>query len=138
MFYSLPLPPPPIPLQYIFAILRLQMTLSCTIELLCEHYCFFHWLIRRCKGSRVKISSPQKQSHSAVRHNPDPVPRLTVKMAKRIIINLPTMEFIWCFFSLKVKIQTKFRTNSNAKIIVHGKNTRIVIFTTNRAYSTVI
>ena len=136
---SLPPPPPPIPLQYIFAHFEVAgVALSFNIELFCEHYRFFHWLIRSCTGSWVKISSPKKQSHSAVRHNPDPVHRATVKMANRSTITLPTMEFIRCFFSLKVKIQTKFRTNSNAKIIVHGKNTRIVIFTTNRAYSTVV
>ena len=38
---------------------KVGVVLSCTTELFCEHYRFFHWLIRSCTGSWVKISSPK-------------------------------------------------------------------------------
>ena len=54
-----------------------------TIGMFWGCYRFFHWLLRSRKGNWVKIRS-LKQSHSAIRHNTDPVSNTTLAREKSL------------------------------------------------------
>ena len=110
------------------------------------HCWFFYWLLQGCAENRVKSAFP-KQSHSVIRHNFDPVSRISSKWPMflfigsniviiiiiiiatntTIIIIIIIITFIIIIIIIMVMVTTTTTTTTIITIIIITTNTIITI-----------